>query len=45
MTSESLERDLIESRRALISQARDFVSKIIRQNPDDIYFQNQLESD
>jgi hypothetical protein len=25
---------LIESRRALISQARDFVSKIIRQNPD-----------
>jgi hypothetical protein len=35
----------IESNRALIAQARDFVSKTVRQNPDDIHFQNQLESD
>jgi hypothetical protein len=38
--------DRVESdRRALIAQARDFVSRTVRQNPDDIYFQNQLESD
>jgi hypothetical protein len=34
-----------DDRRALIAQAREFVSRTVRQNPDDIYFQNQLESD
>ena len=35
--------DRVESnRRALIAQARDFASRAVRQNPDDIYFQNQL---
>jgi hypothetical protein len=45
MTSESLERDLIESRRTLISQSRDFVSRTIRLNPDSAYFVKQLASD
>jgi len=37
--------ELKSNRRALIAKARDFVSRTVRQNPDDIYFQNQLESD
>lgn len=38
--------DRVESeKRALLAQARAFVSRTVRQNPDDIYFQNQLESD
>jgi hypothetical protein len=37
--------DIESNRSALIAQARDFVSKTVRQNPDDIHFQNQLESD
>jgi hypothetical protein len=34
-----------DDRRALITQAREFISRTVRQNPDDIHFQNQLESD
>jgi hypothetical protein len=45
MTGESLETNLIESRRVLISQARDFVSRTIRLNPDSTYFEKQLTSD
>ena len=45
MTGESLETNLIESRRVLISQARDFVSRTIRLNTDSAYFEKQLTSD
>jgi len=43
--SQQLTADIERNRSALIAQARDFVSKTVRQNPDDIHFQNQLESD
>jgi hypothetical protein len=45
-TDESLERDSIKSnRRALIAEARDFVSRTVRQNPDSSHFERQLASD
>ena len=41
--SQQLTAPIESTRRAWIAQARDFVSRTVRQNPDDIYFQNQLE--